>query len=53
MPWKETHTDAATSREQRDQTEQGEKTAENLRYGQGISERGIGWQTTEKNGGAN
>ena len=33
--------------------ERGEKTAENLRYGQAISEGGMGGMTTEGEGGGN
>ena len=33
--------------------ERGEKTAENIRYGQGISEQGTGGQTTTSTGKAN
>lgn len=33
--------------------ERGEKTAENVRYGQGISEGGMGGMTTEGQGGGN
>lgn len=49
----ETRTDAAHSQERQDNTERGEKTAANLRYGQAISEQGIGGKTTEANGAAN
>ena len=33
-------------------TEKGEKTAENIRYGQNISESGMGGKTTDVEGGA-
>lgn len=34
-------------------TERGERTAENVRYGQNISEGGMGGKTTEAGGSAN
>jgi hypothetical protein len=33
--------------------EKGEKTAENVRYGQNISESGVGGKTTDSDGTAN
>lgn len=46
-------TNEATSQEQQVKTERGERTPENLRYGQAISEQGMGGQTIEVNGVAN
>lgn len=36
----------------KEKAERGEKTAENIRYGQGISETGMGGFTTTSSGGA-
>lgn len=42
-----------TSQQEQQKTERGEKTAENVRYGQAISEGGMGGKTTEAGGNAN
>lgn len=42
-----------TSQQEQQKAERGEKTAENVRYGQTISEEGIGGKTTEAGGSAN
>ena len=51
----ESETKAPTSGGKTDveKTERGEKTAENIRYGQKISEEGMGGQTTTSSGSAN
>ena len=49
----ETQVDAAQEQQDQAQAEKGEKTAENVRYGQAISESGFGGKTTEDSGGAN
>lgn len=41
------------SQEQQGKAERGNKTAENVRYGQAISEQGIGGKTPEEGGEAN
>lgn len=48
-----TQPDALTSLQQQQKAEGGEKTAENVRYGQTISEEGMGGKTTEAGGSAN
>ena len=45
--------DAVQEQEDQSKAEKGEKTAENVRYGQAISEGGFGGETTESSGGAN
>lgn len=49
----ETQPDAVTSQQEQQKAERGEKTAENVRYGQSISEGGMGGKTTEAGGTAN
>lgn len=50
---KVTQPDAVTSLQQQRKAERGEKTAESIRYGQTISEAGMGGKTTEAEGSAN
>ena len=45
--------DAVNSQQQQQKVQRGEKTAENVRYGQKISEEGMGGRTTEAGGNAN
>ncbi|MCJ1458252.1 hypothetical protein MMC28_008623 [Mycoblastus sanguinarius] len=49
----ETQPDFVTSQQQQQHAERGAKTAENVRYGQAISEEGMGGKTTEAGGTAN
>ncbi|MCJ1381772.1 hypothetical protein MMC17_004883 [Xylographa soralifera] len=49
----ETSVDAVPSVQQQEKAERGEKTAENIRYGEAISEHGFGGETTGKSGQAN
>ena len=42
-----------TAQQEQHKAERGEKTAENVRYGQTISEEGMGGKTTEAGGSAN
>ena len=49
----ETQVDVVDSQQARQLTERGARTAENVRYGQTISEGGMGGKTTEASGGAN
>ena len=42
-----------TAHQAQQKAERGEKTAENARYGQAISEEGMGGMTTEARGSAN
>lgn len=49
----ETQVDAVDSEQQKQNAERGAKTAENVRYGQTISEGGMGGKTTEAGGNAN
>lgn len=49
----ETSVDANPSAQAEAKAERGEKTAENVRYGQAISEHGMGGQTTSSTGQAN
>ena len=49
----ETQVDATDSQQKEQQSEQGTKAAENIRYGQNISESGMGGMTTEAQGNAN
>ncbi|KAL2040989.1 hypothetical protein N7G274_006447 [Stereocaulon virgatum] len=49
----ETQIDAVDSEQAKQQAERREKTAENVRYGQTISEGGMGGKTTEAGGSAN
>ena len=48
----ETAVDVQPEAAAREKAERGEKTAENIRYGQGISEQGVGGFTTTSSGGA-
>ena len=48
----ETEVDSTTSQMQQERTERGEKTAENIRYGESISEHGFGGETTTNSGEA-
>ncbi len=41
------------SQQEQQKAERGERTAENVRYGQTISEQGVGGKTTEAEGSAN
>ena len=54
-PFKEgdTQPDAVPSQAQQEKGERGEKTAENIRYGEAISEHGFGGETTGNSGVAN
>ena len=45
--------DAVSSQQQQHKVQRGEKAAENVRYGQKISEEGMGGRTTEAGGNAN
>lgn len=45
--------DAVDSQQAQEKAERGAKTAENVRYGQTISEGGMGGMTTEGGGSAN
>lgn len=49
----ETQVDAVDSEQQKQNAERGAKTAEKVRYGQTISEGGMGGKTTEAGGNAN
>ncbi|MCJ1392459.1 Replication factor C (RF-C) subunit [Xylographa bjoerkii] len=49
----ETSLDAVPSVQQQEKAERGEKTAENIRYGEAISEHGFGGETTGNSGQAN
>ncbi|MCJ1414278.1 hypothetical protein MMC32_000604 [Xylographa parallela] len=49
----ETSVDAVPSVQQQEKAERGEKTAENIRYGEAISEHGFGGETTGNSGQAN
>lgn len=49
----ETQTDATTSQQEQHKSERGSKTAENMRYGESISEHGFGGETTGSSGNAN
>ena len=42
-----------TSQQEQQKAERGEKTGENVRYGQTVSEGGMGGKTTEAGGNAN
>lgn len=53
MGEKETQPDVVTSQQEQQKAERGERTAENVRYGQTISEEGMGGRTTEAEGSAN
>ncbi|CAO1604579.1 hypothetical protein XANCAGTX0491_008125 [Xanthoria calcicola] len=49
----ETQTDAVQEQQDQDRAARGARTAENVRYGQTISEGGMGGKTTEAGGTAN
>ena len=49
----ETQVDATDSQQEEQKSEQGTKATENIRYGQNISESGMGGMTTEAQGNAN
>ncbi|KAL8658310.1 MAG: hypothetical protein Q9226_001090 [Calogaya cf. arnoldii] len=49
----ETQPDAVKEQQEQDKADRGERTAENVRYGQTISEGGMGGKTTEAGGSAN
>ncbi|KAL8759191.1 MAG: hypothetical protein Q9199_000949 [Rusavskia elegans] len=49
----ETQTDAVKEQQEQDKADRGARTAENVRYGQTISEGGMGGKTTEAGGTAN
>ncbi|KAL8809988.1 MAG: hypothetical protein Q9223_002711 [Gallowayella weberi] len=49
----ETQPDAVTQQQEQDKADGGARTAENVRYGQNISEEGMGGKTTEAGGHAN
>ena len=49
----ETKADAAPLEPGKQNTEKGERLVENMRYGQAISEQGVGGKTTESSGAAN
>ncbi|KAG8531041.1 uncharacterized protein KY384_004398 [Bacidia gigantensis] len=49
----ETEPDSVSSVQDAEKAEKGEKKAENIRYGQGISEGGMGGKTTESEGTGN
>ncbi|KAL8785390.1 MAG: hypothetical protein Q9213_003396 [Squamulea squamosa] len=52
-PATETQVDAANEQQEQDKADRGARTAENVRYGQTISEEGMGGKTTETAGSAN
>lgn len=49
----ETQPDAVDQQQEQDKADRGARTAENIRYGQTISEGGMGGKTTEAGGTAN
>lgn len=49
----DTQSDAVPSQTQQEKGKRGEKTAENIRYGEAISEHGFGGETTGSSGVAN
>ncbi|KAI4146768.1 MAG: hypothetical protein L6R39_003327 [Caloplaca ligustica] len=49
----ETQPDAVDQQQEQDKADRGERTAENIRYGQAISEGGMGGKTTEAGGSTN
>lgn len=49
----QTSEDAVPEVQQQEKSERGEKTAENIRYGEAISEHGFGGETTGNSGEAN
>lgn len=48
----ETQTDAMAEQHEQDKADRGAQTAKNVRYGQNISEGGMGGKTTEAGGSA-
>ncbi|MCJ1251003.1 hypothetical protein MMC30_008234 [Trapelia coarctata] len=53
MGEQETKTDSTSSEQQQAKSEKGANTAENIRYGEAISEHGFGGETTGNSGEAN
>ncbi|MCJ1259397.1 hypothetical protein MMC24_007234 [Lignoscripta atroalba] len=53
MGVEETQPDSVPSEKHQAKAERGEKTAENVRYGEAISEHGFGGETTGNSGSAN
>ena len=53
MTDEKTQPEKATSEQQQAKAERGERIAENIRYGQTISEQGMGGKTTTSSGSAN
>ncbi|MCJ1241512.1 hypothetical protein MMC14_009517 [Varicellaria rhodocarpa] len=53
MGSEETQPDVVDSQLSQEKNERGEKTAENIRYGESLSEHGFGGETTGKSGSAN
>ncbi|KAI4240423.1 MAG: hypothetical protein L6R40_005134 [Gallowayella cf. fulva] len=49
----ETRPDAVSQQQEQAKADRGARTAENVRYGQNISEEGMGGKTTEAGGDAN
>ena len=49
----ETQVDAVDAQKEEEKAEKGARTAENIRYGQSISEGGMGGTTTEAQGEVN
>lgn len=49
----ETQPDTVDQQQEQDKAVRGAKTAENIRYGQTISEEGMGGKTTKAGGSAN
>ena len=49
----ETQVDATDAQQEEDKSEKGAKAAENIRYGENISESGMGGMTTEAQGSVN
>ena len=49
----ETQVDATDAQQEEEKSEKGAKAAENIRYGENISESGMGGMTTEAQGSAN
>ena len=49
----ETQVDAVDEQQEQEKADRGARTADNVRYGQNISEGGMGGKTTQGQGGAN
>ena len=49
----ETQVDATDAQQEEEKSEKGAKAAENIRYGENISESGMGGMTTEAQGSVN